>query len=96
MIADHVPILDDLMFVRHIAVPGNDDGPAFSLVLVDRPGQRVVERPDLPIDAAAVVDVDERILSRREHVAGNDHISASEMDDAVAIGDGVLLPEQLD
>ena len=56
----------------------------------------VVERLDLAVDAAAVLRVDHRIAREIEDVARDDHVGAPEHDDAVAVGDGVRLVEQLD
>ena len=90
----HVAILDHLVFIGDVAVAGNDDRAAFALMLVDRAGRMSLSALISPWTRAAVVDVDERVLRRREHVAGNDDVGATEVDEAVAVGDGVVLPEQ--
>jgi hypothetical protein len=65
-------------------------------VLVHGPGKDVVQRVDLALDAATVPDVDERKLRGREDVAGHNHVRGAKVDDAVAIGHRVALPEHLD
>jgi hypothetical protein len=77
-------------------MPGNHKSAAFALVLVHGPGKDIVQRVDLALDAATVPDVDERKLRGREDVAGHNHVRGAKVDDAVAIGHRVALPEHLD
>jgi hypothetical protein len=65
-------------------------------VPVDRLLQDLVERPDLALDRAAVLQVDDRVLRGGEDVARHDHVRAAEVDQAVAVGHRVLLVEELD
>ena len=56
----------------------------------------VVEGSNLAIDGSSVRDVDERKSCGRKHVAGDDDVGAAEVHEAVAVGDGIWRPEELD
>ena len=78
-------------------MPRNDERPALSLMREHRLREDVVERLEsAAIDCSSVRHVDERKSRGREHVAGDDDVGAAEVHEAVAIGDGIWRPEELD
>ena len=61
MIDQHVAIFGDLPLVAQAAMAGNNERAAFLIVLVDGLIQNIVQRRDFALQAAAVLEVDERI-----------------------------------
>src|SRR5262249_35038748 len=95
----HVPILDDVQLIAEATVPGDDDRAR----LARHDGYRgygqideTIERRDLALDAAAAFDVDDRKLSRIEHVAGNHDIGSPEEREDVAIAVSRRLAQNFD
>ena len=74
----------------------NDQRSTIFFVFVNGSIENVIEGLDLTLYGPSVFDIDKWILSRSEDVAGYDHVRATEVNDAIAIGHGIRLPKQLD
>ena len=64
-------------------------------MLIYSPIENAIQRSDQPLQTAAVLDINEWILSGGEQVSGHNDVRTPEMHDAVAVGHGVRLPENL-
>ena len=70
---------------------GNDQRATFLVVFVDGFVKNVVQCRNLSLHGAAILDVDERILSCCKDVTRDDDIGSAEMHDAIAIRDRIRL-----
>ena len=93
---DHVAILNHVGFVADAAVTGNDQRAAFLQGRRHGEIDNAIQRVDNALNAAAAIEIDDRVAGGDENVAGADDVGAAKEDQAVAIGVRRGLMEQDD
>src|SRR6266849_7615874 len=78
----HVPVFGYLVFVAQAPASRDDQRAAFALVLVNGLVQNVVQGRNLPLHAAAILYVTERISRCGQDIASDDNVGAAELHDA--------------
>src|SRR5665213_1049218 len=72
--SNHVPVLREIVLIGQTSVARNNHRAAILVMLITGLFEDIVERVDLPLDRAAVLDINERISGRIENIAGGDHV----------------------
>ena len=83
-------------FLPRPPMSGNDQGAAILVMFVHGLAENVIQGLKFTLQAAAILDIEGRVLCRRENVTGHNDVSLPEMDDAVAVGNCVRHVKHVD